>query len=80
MRLKILISNAAFISLDFRLTSVTYISEKGRYYVFKLYNTYSLYKQKNTTDIEVIILIANKRTIKKTIKFNRYKIKNNIRV
>ncbi len=67
MRLKTLISNAAPISLDFRLTSVTYISEKGHYYVSKLYNTYSLYKQRNIIDIKVIILIVNKRTIKELL-------------
>ncbi len=75
MRLKTLISNVALIYLDFKLTLVTYISERGRYYIFKLFNTYSLYKQRNITDIKVIILIVNKETIKKTIEFDKYKIK-----
>ncbi len=68
-------SNAAPIRLGFRLTSVTYISERGRYYVSRPLNTYSLYKQKNIIDIEVITLIVNKGTIKRTIKFNGYNIK-----
>ncbi len=68
-------SNIALIRLSFKSTLVTYISERGRYHVFKLLNTYNLYKQKNITNIEVITLITNKGTIKKTIKFNRYKIR-----